>query len=67
MDHRQVDSGWTGGQLEKELDQQAWLLQKPDRAALASEKLPHLWFEIMRGLGPWFKLLAAAPDDPSLN
>lgn len=60
-------AGWKAGQLEKELEQQAWLLQKPDRAALASEKLPHLWFEIMRGLGPWFKLLAAAPDDPSLN
>ena len=23
--------------------------------------------EIMRGLGPWYKMLAAAPDDPSLN
>ena len=60
-------AGWTAGQLEKELEQQAWLLQKPDRAALAPEKLPKLWFEIMRNLGPWFKMLAAAPDDPSLN
>jgi len=24
-------------------------------------------FEIMRSLGPWYKMLAAAPDDPSLN
>ncbi len=60
-------AGWTAGQLEKELEQQAWLLQKPDRAALAPEKLPRLWFEIMRNLGPWFRMLAAAPDDPSLN
>lgn len=60
-------AGWTAGQLEKELEQHAWLLQKPDRAALAPEKLPKLWFEIMRNLGPWFKMLAAAPDDPSLN
>ncbi len=60
-------AGWTAGQLEKELEQHAWLLQKPDRAALAAEKLPKLWFEIMRSLGPWFKMLAAAPDDPSLN
>lgn len=60
-------AGWTGGQLEKELEQHAWLLQKPDRAALAPERLPKLWFEIMRGLGPWFRMLAAAPDDPSLN
>jgi putative transcriptional regulator len=60
-------AGWTAGQLERELEQHAWLLQKPDPAALAPERLPKLWFEIMRGLGPWFKLLAAAPDDPSLN
>ncbi len=60
-------AGWTAGQLEKELAQHAWLLQKPVRAALAPERLPRLWFEIMRGLGPWFRMLAAAPDDPSLN
>ena len=24
-------------------------------------------FQIMRGLGPWYKMLSAAPDDPSLN
>jgi putative transcriptional regulator len=60
-------AGWGAGQLENELRQHAWLLQKPDRAALAPERLPKLWFDIMSNLGPWFKMLAAAPDDPSLN
>ncbi len=60
-------AGWNAGQLENELRQNAWVLQKPDRAALKPERLPRLWFEIMRNLGPWFKMLAAAPDDPSLN
>jgi putative transcriptional regulator len=60
-------AGWTAGQLENELRQNAWVLQKPNRAALAPERLPRLWFDIMRSLGPWFKMLAAAPDDPSLN
>ena len=60
-------AGWSAGQLEAEMKQNAWLLQKPTRAALQPEKLPKLWFDIMRGLGPWFKMLAAAPDDPSLN
>ena len=60
-------AGWSAGQLENELRQNAWLLQKPDRAALTPERLPKLWFEIMRNLGPWFKMLSAAPDDPSLN
>ncbi|MDQ6656315.1 MAG: YqgE/AlgH family protein [Verrucomicrobiota bacterium] len=60
-------AGWSAGQLEAEMKQKAWILQRPSRAALAPERLPKLWFEIMRGLGPWYKLLAAAPDDPSLN
>jgi putative transcriptional regulator len=44
-----------------------WAIRKPDRATLKLDRLPRLWYDIMRGLGPWFKLLAAAPDDPSLN
>ena len=60
-------AGWGAGQLEAEMKQKAWLVQKPSRAALKPDRLPNLWFEIMRGLGPWYKMLAAAPDDPSLN
>jgi putative transcriptional regulator len=60
-------AGWEAGQLEAELKQKAWLLQKPSRSVLKPERLPKLWFDIMRGLGPWYKMLAVAPDDPSLN
>lgn len=60
-------AGWGAGQLEAEMKQNAWVIRKPDRAAMKLDRLPRLWFDIMRGLGPWFKLLAATPDDPSLN
>jgi len=60
-------AGWGAGQLEAEMKQNAWVIRKADRAAMKLDRLPRLWFDIMRGLGPWFKLLAAAPDDPSLN
>lgn len=60
-------AGWGAGQLEAEMKQKAWLLQKPTRDLMQRERVPKLWFDIMRGLGPWFKMLAAAPDDPSLN
>ncbi len=60
-------AGWSAGQLEAEMRQNSWVVQKPWRTALKMEKLPRLWFDIMNGLGPWFKMLAAAPDDPSLN
>jgi putative transcriptional regulator len=60
-------AGWEAGQLEAELKQKAWLVQKPSRSILRFDRLSQLWFDIMRGLGPWYKMLAAAPDDPSLN
>jgi putative transcriptional regulator len=60
-------AGWGAGQLETEMKQKAWLLQKANPSVLKLDRLPNLWFEIMRGLGPWYKMLAAAPDDPSLN
>ena len=60
-------AGWSAGQLEAEMKQQAWILQKPRRDTMKLDRLPKLWFDIMRGLGPWYKMLAAAPDDPSLN
>lgn len=60
-------AGWGAGQLENEMKQKAWIVQQPSRESLKPEKLSRLWFNIMHGLGPWFKLLAAAPDDPSLN
>lgn len=60
-------AGWEAGQLEAELKQKVWLVQKPTRSIMRFDRLSQLWFDIMRGLGPWYKLLAAAPDNPSLN
>jgi putative transcriptional regulator len=60
-------AGWGAGQLEKEVKQKAWVVQDANPSALKLDRLPNLWFEIMRTLGPWYKMLAAAPDDPSLN
>jgi putative transcriptional regulator len=60
-------AGWGAGQLEAEMQQKAWLLQKPSPSVLKLDRLPKLWFDIMRTLGPWYKMLAVAPDDPSLN
>jgi len=60
-------AGWSGGQLEGELEQKAWVVQKPDREVLDPESCKQLWLTIMRNYGPWFRLLAEAPDDPSRN
>lgn len=59
-------AGWAGGQLEAELVQRSWVVYPPDADTL---ELAHgeLWRGIIRKLGPLFRLLADAPDDPSLN
>lgn len=60
-------AGWGAGQLESEVKQKAWVVQNAKPSLLKLDRLPDLWFDIMRTLGPWYKMLAAAPDDPSLN
>jgi putative transcriptional regulator len=60
-------AGWGAGQLEEEMKQNAWLIHQPTATTLKPDGLSTLWFNIMSALGPWYKLLAAAPDDPSLN
>ena len=60
-------AGWGVGQLESEVKQKAWVVHNANQSVLKLDRLPNLWFDIMRTLGPWYKMLAAAPDDPSLN
>src|SRR5438105_11800201 len=60
-------AGWGAGQLESEVKQKAWVVKKANPSLLKLDRLANLWFDIMRTLGPWYKMLAAAPDDPSLN
>jgi putative transcriptional regulator len=60
-------AGWGAGQLEGEVKQKAWVVKKANPSLLKVDRLRNLWFDIMRTLGPWYRMLAAAPDDPSLN
>ncbi len=60
-------AGWTKGQLEGELAQRAWLVGKPSREVLDTRAAENLWRETLKGFGPWFQLVADAPDDLSRN
>jgi putative transcriptional regulator len=61
-------SGWSAGQLEGELAQRAWLVRKVDQEDLLEiERAPLIWRELAGTFGPWFRMVAEAPDDPSLN
>ena len=60
-------SGWTKNQLEDEVEQQAWTVIEPDSNILTSDHEPALWKILMRGLSPYHRILADAPDEILAN
>jgi putative transcriptional regulator len=64
-------AGWSAGQLEGEIREKSWLILPPTPPLLSTVNTPAegeaRWRGIMRELGPWYRLLAEAPDDLSLN
>lgn len=61
-------AGWSAGQLEGELAQRSWLIHKADQEdVLEIARASLLWRELACTFGPWFRMVAESPDDPSLN
>lgn len=60
-------SGWSPGQLEKELRRNAWITAKPDAHLLGSNHDASLWPAILRRMSPYHRILAETPEDPFLN
>lgn len=60
-------SGWTAGQLEKELRRSSWIVARSHATLLGQAHDTTLWSGLLRGISPLHRILAEAPDDPSLN
>jgi len=60
-------AGWSAGQLESELQQSAWLIHPPTKEVWDAADDEQAWYRLVSSLGPAYRLLALAPDDPSLN
>jgi putative transcriptional regulator len=60
-------SGWTGGQLERELKQRSWIVAQPEEGMLDDFEPEDLWGEILTEMGPQYELLAGMPEQPELN
>jgi putative transcriptional regulator len=59
-------AGWGAGQLEDELEQEAWFVAP----ALPTDVFPgdpELWRTVLRRLGGDYAMVAMMPDDPSVN
>ncbi|MDP0498759.1 MAG: YqgE/AlgH family protein [Verrucomicrobiota bacterium JB022] len=59
-------SGWSGGQMEDELKEKAWLVA-PIRKDYLDEEEEQIWRHILKHEDPKLAFFADAPDDPSLN
>jgi len=58
-------AGWSAGQLDAEVEAQAWYLESPHPDDLFEEG--DLWARILGRKGGEFSLLARMPADPSVN
>ena len=60
-------SGWGPGQLEAELEEEAWIVEPPIPPELFPDDPATLWSEVLERKGGQFALVARMPDDPRLN
>lgn len=60
-------SGWAPGQLEAELDEQAWLVVDAEPDDVVSDRPGELWHTVMGRQEGAARLMATFPDDPRLN
>lgn len=60
-------AGWDGSQLEAELAAGAWYVVKAQAADVFGEDAPGLWRRVLRRQRGPLALVAAYPEDPTLN
>jgi putative transcriptional regulator len=59
-------AGWGGGQLELELEEASWIVEKASEDDVFGDH-GDLWAGVLRRKGGAFRLVATMPEDPSLN
>jgi putative transcriptional regulator len=60
-------SGWGAGQLEDELEEEAWMVIDPTAADVFTSDPEGLWASVLKRQGGRFAMLATYPPDISLN
>lgn len=60
-------AGWTGGQLEGELERDTWVVAELEPELIKRPADESLWRHVLGGIDPQWRLLAGEPDDPGVN
>jgi len=60
-------AGWGPGQLEAEMEEDSWIVERAKREDVFTTDPDELWSAVLRRKGREYVLLATMPEDPSLN
>ena len=60
-------AGWGPGQLEAELDEDAWIVTAARADDVFHDDPDGLWDHVVKRLGPRYEVMRLLPEDPSLN
>ncbi len=60
-------SGWEAGQLDRELEQDAWMVSEPCPRILEGESVDEMWARAVREYGKHVPLYSNYPLDPAMN
>ncbi len=60
-------AGWAGGQLEGELEEEAWIVEPARADDVFTDDPGGLWSAVLRRKGGRYRLLATMPPDPTRN
>jgi putative transcriptional regulator len=60
-------AGWSAGQLEDELAEEAWIEADAQPGDVFTEEPDRLWSRVLDRKGGSYRLVARMPEDPSLN
>jgi putative transcriptional regulator len=60
-------AGWATGQLEDEIEEEAWFTEPATPADIFSTAPERLWSAVLERMGDPFRLIARMPEDPRVN
>jgi putative transcriptional regulator len=60
-------AGWAGGQLEREVEEEAWLDADADADDVFTDDHEGLWSRVLERKGGTWRLIARMPEDPTRN
>lgn len=60
-------AGWEKGQLEEEIQREDWMIYDGPISSILDFPVESMWKDILKNMGPYYRMVSNFPIDPSLN